>query len=143
MTKKTLTTFSFDFITRTLRTTGVLLLIMFVVGIYYFGFYDSLAMLSAGIWSMVNLIFLSALVRTVLRPGSVDKLAAAGLALIKFPLLYAAGYFLLTVDVFRPVPLLIGFSMVLVVMVLKAVARAIFKLDENVINHESSSRGLA
>ncbi len=143
MTKRTLTTFNFDFITRTLRTTGVLLLIVFVVGIYYFGFYDSLAVLSAGIWSMVNLIFLAALVRTALKPDGVDKLAAAGLALIKFPLLYAAGYFLLTVEFFRPIPLLIGFSMVLVVMVLKAAARAFLKLDENVINHESSSRGLA
>jgi len=143
MTKRTLTIFNFDFITRTLRTTGVLLLIMFVVGIYYFGFYDSLAVLSAGIWSMVNLIFLAALVRTALKPDGVDKLAAAGLALIKFPLLYAAGYFLLTVEIFRPVPLLIGFSMVLVVMVLKAAARVMLKLDENVNNHENSSRGLA
>ena len=143
MTKRTLTTFNLDFITRTLRTTGVLLMVIFVVGIYYFGFYDSLAVLSAGIWSMVNLMFMTALVRTALRPEGVDKLAAAGLAFIKFPLLYAAGYFLLTVEVFRPIPLLVGFSMVLVVMVLKAVARVVLKLDENVINHESSSRGLA
>ncbi len=121
----------------------MLLLILFVIGIYYFGFYDSLAMLSAGIWSLVNLMFMAALIRTVLRPGGIDKLSAAGLAVIKFPLLYAAGYFLLTVDIFRPVPLLIGFSMVLIVMVLKAVARVMFKLDEDVINHESSSRGLA
>jgi hypothetical protein len=140
---KTLTTFNLDFIARTLRTTGVLLLILFVVSLYYFGFYDSLAMLSAGIWSMINLIFLSALIRTVLKPDGIDKMAAAGLALIKFPLLYAAGYFLLTVDVFRPIPLVIGFSIILVVMVLKAVARAFLKLDDNVINHENSSRGLA
>jgi hypothetical protein len=140
---KTLTTFNLDFIARTLRTTGVLLLILFVVSLYYFGFYDSLAMLSAGIWSMINLIFLSALIRTVLKPDGIDKMAAAGLALIKFPLLYAAGYFLLTVDVFRPIPLVIGFSIILVVMVLKAVARAFLKLDDNIINHENSSRSLA
>lgn len=138
-----LTTFSLDFIQRTLKTTGVILLIMFVVGLYYFGFYDSLAVLSAGIWSMINLYFLSALVRTVVRPDGVDKMAALGLGLIKFPLLYAAGYFLLTADIFRPIPLVIGFTTILAVMVLKAVARAVLKLDENSVNQESSTRGLA
>jgi hypothetical protein len=144
MSPKRTTTFSLDFIQRTLRTTGILLLILFVVVLYYFGFYDALALLTAGIWSMVNLIFLTALVRTALRPDNVNKMAAAGLALIKFPLLYAAGYFLVTVDVFRALPLVVGFSMVLAVMVLKAVTRALLHLDDNnTINQESSSRGLA
>jgi hypothetical protein len=138
-----LTTFNLDFIQRTLKTTGVLLLIMFVVGLYYFGFYDSLAVLSAGIWSMVNLFFLSALIRTVVRPDGIDKMAALGLGLIKFPLLYAAGYFLLTAEIFRPIPLVIGFTTILAVMALKAVARAILKLDDNSGNQESSTRGLA
>jgi len=143
MTKKMLTTFNLDFIHRTLKTTGVILLLMFAVGTYYYGFYDGLAVLSAGIWSMINLFFLAALVRTVLRPDNVDKLAAAGLAFIKFPLLYAAGYFLLTTSVFRPVPLVIGFTTVLAVMALKAVSRAMLGLDNNSINQESSTRGLA
>ena len=137
------TTFSFDFIQRTLRTTGVLLLILFLVVVYYFGFYDGLALFSAGVWSMVNLIFLSALVRATMRPDGVNKSAVAVLAVVKFPLLYAAGYFLLTTDVFRPVPLVIGFSIVLIVMVLKAASRVLLKLDENPSNQEGGSRGLA
>lgn len=144
MSRKTTTTFNLDFIQRTLRTTGILLLILFVVVLYYWGFYDALAFLTAGIWSMVNLMFLAALVRTVLRPDNVNKMAALGLALIKFPLLYAAGYFLITIDVFRAVPLVVGFSMVLAVIVLKAVTRAILHMDENnSVNQERSSRGLA
>jgi hypothetical protein len=67
----------------------------------------------------------------------------AVLAVVKFPLLYAAGYFLLTTDVFRPVPLVIGFSIVLIVMVLKAASRVLLKLDENPSNQEGGSRGLA
>jgi hypothetical protein len=141
MTRKNLTTtFRADFIQRTLRTTGVVLLVLFVFVSFYVGFYDGLAILSAGIWSMVNLIFLSALIRVALRPEGADKLASIGLAFIKFPLLYTAGYFLVTADIFRPVPLLVGFSMVLVVMVLKAVSRAILKLD---YYNEEGSRGLA
>ncbi|MCP4567374.1 MAG: hypothetical protein GY841_07330 [FCB group bacterium] len=135
------TTFGLDFIQRTLRTTGVLLLLCLVIGSVYFSFYDALAVLSAGIWSMVNLIFLSAVVRSAMRPDGVDKMTVVVLMLIKFPLLYAAAYFLFTVEIFRPLPLVIGLSTVLVVMFLKAASRALLKLDVN--NHEGSSRGLA
>jgi len=69
-----------------LRTTGVLLLVLFLVVTYYIGFYDGLALFSAGVWSMINLIFLSALVRATLRPDGVNKSAVAVLAIVKFPL---------------------------------------------------------
>ena len=130
-----------DFIFRTLKTTGVVLLLVLVFGTVYVDFYDALAVFSAGIWSMVNLIFLAALIRTAVRPDGVDKTAAFGLAMIKFPLLYAAGYFLFTVDVFRPVPLIIGLSMVLAVMALKAAGRAVLNID--VVRPEGDSRGVA
>jgi len=130
-----------DFIFRTLKTTGVVLLLTLVFGTVYVDFYDALAVFSAGIWSMVNLIFLAALIRAVVRPGGVDKTAALGLAVLKFPLLYAAGYFLFTVNVFRPVPLIIGLSMVLAVMALKAAGRAILNID--VVRPEGDSRGVA
>ena len=130
-----------DFIFRTLKTTGVVLLLTLVFGTVYVDFYDALAVFSAGIWSMVNLIFLAALIRAVVRPGGVDKTAALGLAVLKFPLLYAAGYFLFTVNVFRPVPLIIGLSMVLAVMALKAAGRAMLNID--VVRPEGDSRGVA
>lgn len=142
MAAKILTTnFGFDFIQRTLKSTSVLLLVTFVIGLYYFPFYDALAYLSAGIWSIINLLFLAALVRTALKPEGVDKMSAAVLALIKFPLLYGAGYFLFTVEMFRPIPLVIGLSLVILVMVLKAVSRVLLNLD--VTGQEGSSRGLA
>lgn len=142
MIQKTLTTtFEANFIQRTLRTTAVLLLIVFLFGIYYFGFYNALAVLSAGIWSMINLIFLSILIRNAMRPDEIDKTAVIVTAIIKFPLLYAAGYFLLTVEIFDPVPLVIGFTLVFVVIFLKALARVIFKLDYK--GEESDSRGIA
>ena len=123
------TTFNPDFVTRTLKTTGVVLLFILAFGSMYFDFYDALALFSAGVWSMINLIFLSYLIRATVRPDGVDKIKVIGLLAIKFPLLYAAGYFLLTAPIFRPIPLLIGFSSVLVIMVLKAVGRAMLHLD--------------
>ncbi|MFH1374109.1 MAG: hypothetical protein ABII79_09965 [bacterium] len=120
-----------DFISRTLRSTGLLLLIFLLPGIYYFGFFPTLAVLSGGVWGMINLMFLAALIRTSLRPEQVDKLKVAGWILIKFPLLYAAGYFLIRVEQFEPLHLLIGFSTLLAVMVLKVMARALLGLDED------------
>jgi hypothetical protein len=141
MSSGLMTTFGIDFITRTLKTTGIILLVVFLFGSVYFRFYDALAVFSAGVWSMVNLIFLSALVRTAVRPGPTDKTAVWGLVIVKFPLLYAAAYFLFTVDIFRPVPLVIGLSVTLAVMVLKAVGRAMFHMD--VVHQEGDSQGVA
>ena len=120
-----------DFVGRTLKTTGVVLLICSLFGIYYFGLWPSIAFLSGGIWAMVNLIFTAGLIRAAIRPDGVDLSKAAGMAVIKFPLLYAAGYFLLKVEYFEPLHLLAGFSLLFIVIVLKVVSRAILGLDEN------------
>ena len=124
-----ITTLGLDFLSRTLRTTGVVLLFCFPFGVYYLGFWPTLAIFSGGVWGLVNLIFLSAVVRSTIRPGGVDKGNLIGFAVIKFPLLYVAGYFLLKVPQFEALNLLIGFSIILAVMILKAVARAILGLD--------------
>ena len=112
-----------------------------IFGTVYYGFYSALAAFSAGIWSMINLIFLSAFVRAAVRPDGIDKMQVIGLALVKFPLLYATAYFLFTVEIFRPMPLFIGLSIVIAVMALKAIGRAFLGLD--LVNNEGSSRGLA
>ncbi len=118
-----------DFVQRTLRTTGVVLLVILLPSTYYFGIFPALAVFSGGVWGMINLLFLSALVRNTIRTGNIDKAKALGLLLVKFPLLYFAGYCLLMIEHFQPVPLVIGFSMLLVVMVLKVVARSLLGMD--------------
>ncbi len=119
-----------DFISRTLRTSGILLLIFLPFGLYYMGVFPTLAVFSGGIWGLVNLIFLSQLIRTVIIPGKVDTGRAIGLAVIKFPLLYLAGYFLITVKQFDPLLLLAGFSVFLAVMILKVLGRVVLGLDK-------------
>jgi hypothetical protein len=79
---------------------------------------------------MVNIIFITGLVRATIRPDGANAMKAAGLAIIKFPLLYLAGYFLLKVPQFDPLHLLAGFSLLFVVLVLKVVGRAVLGLDE-------------
>lgn len=118
-----------DFLSRSLRTTGGVLIVFMPFGIYYLGFYPSLAVLSGGVWGIVNLLFLSAIVRSVIRVGGVEKTPLIRAALIKFPLLYLAGYALLQVEAFGPVYLLAGFTTCLAVIGLKAAGRALLGLD--------------
>lgn len=118
-----------EFITRTLKTVGALSLLILIFGTSYYGFYPSLSVFTGMIWGMVNLYFLSLLVRSTLKPDGVEMKTALVLLLIKFPLLYITGYLMVTSDFFKPILLLVGFTMVLVVMVLKAVGRTILNLD--------------
>jgi hypothetical protein len=123
--------FDLDFIQRTLRTSGVVLLICLVFGFYYFGKWPALGFFSGGVWGMVNLLLITSLVKLTIRPEGADITAALITGLVKFPLLYVSGYFLLKVEQFEPLHLLYGFSTILVVIVLKAIGRVMLGLDGN------------
>lgn len=120
---------SADFLRRSMRMTALLLIVGPLFALIYAGTWPALAILSGGAWSLVNLIFLSAMVRAIIIPGSRDIAAIAGLALIKFPALYITGYFLLTFSKFDAIYLLIGFSVFFVVVILKSLGRAMLHLD--------------
>ena len=121
--------FDLDFVDRTLKTSGVVLLISLIFGVYYFGLNPALAFFFGGVWGMVNLLMLKRLVTLAIRPDGVDLPSVIILALIKFPLLYVAGFFLLKIEQFETIHLVYGFSSVLVVMVLKAAGRVLLGLD--------------
>ena len=95
----------------------------------YYDIFLILAIFSGMIWGMINLYFLALLVKSTIRPDGVDKLTALGLIFIKFPLLYLAGYFLLQVSEFELMYLLIGFSTIFAVIILKVLGRVILGLD--------------
>ena len=117
------------FIERTLRTSGLLSLVILIFGSFYYGFMPSLSVFTGLIWGIVNLYFLSLLIRSTIRPDNVDKVGALVILFIKIPLLYLTGYFMVTSTLFDPILLLIGFSVLLLVMVLKAIGRIIMNLD--------------
>ena len=119
------------FIDRILKTTSIVLLIFFPFGLYYLGFYTSLAILSGGVWGILNLILLTSLTKHTLRPEGPDIKSAILAALVKFPLLYLTGYFLLKVPQFEALYLLIGFSGLLGIIVLKVLGRMVTGLDNN------------
>jgi len=128
------------FIGRTLKTCGILGLIVLIFGSYYFGFRPTLSVFTGIIWGMINLYFLNLLVRSSLRPEGADKATVLVLLFIKVPLLYLSGYFLVTTAYFNPLLLLAGFTATLLVIVLKAVGRTLLKLDYLDDNKRHGSR---
>jgi len=127
------------FIGRTLKSAGIVGLVILIFGSYYFGFNPGLSVFTGIIWGMVNLYFLSALVRLTLRPEGAEKAAALVIVLIKFPLLYFVGYLIMTSNFFNPLLLVAGFTINLLVIVLKAAGRALLKLDYVDGNEEQKS----
>ncbi len=131
-----------EFIGRTLRTFGVVLLIFLPFGFYYFGASATVAILSGGVWGMINLMFLTGLVQALVRPGGALVERAIVIGVIKFPLLYLTAYALLKVPMFEPALLLAGFSGLFVIMFLKSLGRIMLGLD-NPIPHQSLKRGMS
>ena len=131
MTKRRMTQskFNIGFIERTIRTSGMVLLISFVFGLYSFGFWPALAFFSGGVWGIVNMMFLKRLIQEAFTAGEINTSAVALTALVKFPLLFVAGYFLVTIEMFDIKILVAGFSLILAVMLLKALGRLLLGLD--------------
>lgn len=128
-----------DFLRRVMRMSAALTLLGALFVLPYFGAWQALAFLSGAVWTLINMYFLTALVKAVLTGGEIDKLQVAGIALIKFPMLYLSGYFLVTFERFDAMFLLVGMSVFMFVVILKALGRAMMKLDssENSAKRES------
>jgi hypothetical protein len=86
------------------------------------------------VWAAVNLWLIAHVVRLTARPGERtgrDKLHIALAFAIKFPVLYLAGWLLLRWEYAPALSLLVGFGTMFVVTTLKALGRAMLKLDDN------------
>jgi hypothetical protein len=118
-----------EFISRIIKTTLILALLAFVFGSVYYDFSEALGCLVGAAWGVLNLYAIKSLITEVITPDRPRKSVALVLALIKFPLLYAVGYFLLSLNYFSPESLLVGFSLMFAVAFLKVLGRVILGMD--------------
>ncbi len=118
-----------EFLHRTLKTFSAVLLLFLPFGVFYFGVYPTLAILSGGVWGIINLLLLIRLVRLVIRAGGVESAKPVVLVLALMALLFVAGYYLLTVPQFEAWQLLIGFTGLFLILFLKALGRVLVKAD--------------
>ena len=77
------TSMDISFIGRTLKTTSILVLFIVTLGSLHFPFYDIMALVSGAIWSIINLYFLTLLVRVMIRPEGPDKMAVGAFLFVK------------------------------------------------------------
>jgi hypothetical protein len=108
-----------EFIARTLRTSLILSVVIFIFGTVYFDWAYSLGISIGLIFNCINLYFITGIVRRVITPDDKRVLPVIALSVIKFPALYFIGYLILISDLAPVVSYMIGFSILFGVIVLK------------------------
>ncbi len=122
---------SLEFLKRIWKTTLVVGVIVFAFTAVYFDMRFAWGLLIGCLWGVVNFIALTAALTSFVTPGEVNRTRALILAAIKFPIIYGLGFLILRSEWFEPTSLLIGFSLLFMVTLLKALGRSYLKLDDN------------
>lgn len=114
-----------EFIYRIIRTSLIVsALSFFFVGAYY-NFPFGLGLFLGTAWGCLNLFFITQLILEVISLKKPNKGKVLLILLVKFPLLYFAGYILLRLNYFPVESLLIGFTLIFAVTFLKALGRMV------------------
>ena len=121
-----------EFIHRVIKTSLVVAVLCFLFVTVYYNFKFGAGILAGTIWGSLNLWFLTQLIVEIFSPGKeVRKGKMILIAVVKFPLLYAAGFILLRINYFPPLSLVSGFTLIFLVMFLKAMGRWVLSLDKD------------
>jgi hypothetical protein len=118
-----------EFITRIVKTTAVVALIVALYLTWYLSGRVALGFLVGVTWGLINLHFIKGMITELITPNKPRKDVAFVLGLIKFPLLYVIGYFIVASDYFSVYALLAGFSLLFAVALLKVLGRIVLRMD--------------
>lgn len=120
----------FEFIQRIIKTTLLVATIVALFVAVYYSVPYAVGLWFGTIWGSINFYFIKILIQEVSTPSRSARRNVVLLILtVKFPLLYFAGYILLRWQYIPDLSLLLGFSLLFVVMVLKALGRVLLQLD--------------
>ena len=122
---------SLEFLTRIWKTTLVVGVIVFAFTAVYFDMKFAWGLIVGCLWGVANFIALTAVLTSFVTPGKVSRHRALILAAIKFPIIYGLGFLILRSEWFEPTSLLVGFSLLFMVTLLKALGRSYLKLDDS------------
>jgi hypothetical protein len=118
-----------EFINRVIKTSLVVSVIIFVCVTFYYDFKFGSGILVGTGWSCLNLYFLANLIKEALNPQKPKKTKVTLIILVKFPLLYLLGYLILRLNYFPVLSLLSGFTLIFLVIFLKALGRWVLSLS--------------
>ncbi len=108
-----------EFIARTIRTSLILSVAIFIFGTVYFDWSYSLGISIGLIFNCANLYFIKGIIKHTITPGDRKPLPIFAISIVKFPVLYFAGYLILSADIAPVSSYMIGFVLLFGVIVLK------------------------
>jgi hypothetical protein len=118
-----------EFITRIIKTTAALALIVALYLTMYYSGRVALGFLMGVAWSLTNLYFIKGMVTELITPNETRKDVAIVLGIIKFPVLYVGGFLVVASGYFSVYSLLAGFSLIFPIALLKVLGRVILRMD--------------
>jgi hypothetical protein len=118
-----------EFITRIIKTTAVLALIVALYLTMYYSGRVASGFLIGVAWSLTNLYFIKGMVTELITPNETRKDVAVVLGFVKFPILYVGGYLIIASGYFPIYSLLAGFSLIFPIALLKVLGRVILRMD--------------
>ena len=119
-----------EFLKRVQSATAVVGALAFVLVSVYYDMSWGWGILVGCAWGIANFWALTRVLTAVLTLDGVQKQRALVFAAIKFPVLYVIGFLALRSEWFPPIALLVGFSLLFLVVLLKAAGRAFMHLDD-------------
>lgn len=108
-----------DFIKRSLKVSTIVAFIFAPFLLIYFGLYITMGIMAGAIWNIVNILLLSQIFTMFTSPEKLNKKWAVLASIIKFPVLYGAGYAIIKYTDVSLYGIILGFPLVLAVFVLK------------------------
>ena len=128
-----------DFLSRVRNTSIIIGIPLAIVISFYWGFSVGGGWVAGIAWSLVNLHFIGSLVKKVITTGERNAPGIVITMFIKFPVLYAAGFFLLWNGYLAVTGLVAGFTWPFVVLFMKGLGRYYLKLDETRRNGDKTA----
>ncbi len=126
-----------QFINRVIKSTLVLVALLFPFFALYFSMNFALAVLFGALWGCLNLLAIRFIVVSLLTPQRKNLALGLIILFVKLPVLYGIGYLLISWN-YPPISgLLWGFSGILIVMVLKVLGRMYLGLDNKAKTNEA------
>ena len=119
------------FIYRTIRASAVLACIIFLAVWLYFDFKFGLGILIGTAWGCLNLFAILLAVKAIIAVEKTKKKVIIFVLFLKFPLIYFIGYLILRFNWFPILSLLIGFTLIFLVMFLKALGQMLTSVRDN------------
>lgn len=126
-------------IDRIIKSTLVAATVLFPFLALYMGLSFALSVLFGAVWGSLNLLAIKIIITSLLTPQKKNVGLGVAILFLKIPVLYGAGYFLLTWDYLSQAGLLWGFSGILITALLNALSRNILKLDNTLNTGDSKA----